>query len=78
MVSFALVTALSMRRRDALTPALSAAGLLLVLAGRFAVEGPAITAVGALLLVGAALANATSCRRALCHRRLESPRRSTI
>lgn len=63
MVSFGLVAALSIRRRDVVTPVVSAAGVLLVLAGRFALDGPAITAVGALLLVAAALTNATSCRR---------------
>lgn len=63
MGSFGLVATLSIRRRDVVTPLVSAAGVLLILAGRFALDGPAITAVGALLLVTAALANATSCRR---------------
>jgi len=53
MGSFGLVAAPSIRRRDVVTPVVSAAGVLLVLAGRFALDGPAITTVGALLLVAA-------------------------
>jgi hypothetical protein len=61
--SFGLVATLSLRRRDVVTPVISAAGVLLVLLGRFALDGTAVTAGGALLLVAAALANAMSCRR---------------
>jgi hypothetical protein len=62
-VSFGLVLALSLRRRDALTPAVSAAGAVLVLAGRMALDAPAVTAVGATLLVAAAVVNSVRCRR---------------
>lgn len=61
--SFGLVLALSLRRRDAVTPAVSAAGAVLVLGGRMALDAPAVTAVGAMLLVAAAVVNAVRCRR---------------
>lgn len=63
ITSFAVVAALSARRRDAATPAVSAVGAVLVLAGRLLLEAPAVTAAGALVLVGAALVNAARCRR---------------
>jgi hypothetical protein len=62
--SFGLVLALSVRRRDAVTPFVSAAGAALVLAGRLALDEPPVTAVGAVLLVAAALVNSARCRRA--------------
>jgi hypothetical protein len=64
-VSFGLVLALSLRRHDAVTPAVSAAGAVLVLAGRMAFDALSVTAVGAVLLVGAALVNSVRCRRAV-------------
>ena len=63
-VSFGLVLALSLRRRDAATPAVSAAGGVLVLGGRMALDALPVTAVGAALLVAAAVVNAARCRRA--------------
>jgi len=63
-VSFGLVLALSVRRRDAVTPAVSAAGGVLVLGGRMALDALPVTAVGAALLVAAAVVNAARCRRA--------------
>lgn len=64
IVSFALVLILAVRRHDAAASLASAAGAGLVLAGRFAFDTPAVTVVGAVLLVAAALANARGCRRA--------------
>ena len=61
--SFGLVLALSARRRDVRTPAASAAGAVLILAGRYLLELPVLTALGALLLVAAALVNAAQCRK---------------
>ena len=63
-VSMGLVLALSVRRRDLVTPLVSVAGALVVLAGRYALEQPLVTAAGAALLVGAALVNAVRCRQA--------------
>jgi hypothetical protein len=63
-VSFGLVLALSRRRRDAVTPAVSAAGGVLVLGGRMALDALPVTAVGAVLLVAAAVVNAVRCRPA--------------
>ena len=62
--SFGLVLALSVRRRDAVTPSVSAAGAVLVLAGRLALDVPAVTVAGAALLVAAAVVNSARCRRA--------------
>ncbi len=62
--SFGLVLALSVRRRDAVTPFVSAAGAVLVLAGRLFLAAPPATAVGAVLLVAAAVVNSARCRRA--------------
>ena len=62
--SFGLVLALSVRRRDAVTPAVSAAGAVLVLAGRMALDALPVTAAGAGLLVAAAVVNSARCRRA--------------
>jgi hypothetical protein len=62
--SFGVVLALSRHRRDSVTPLVSAAGAVLVLAGRLAFEAPAITATGAVLLVAASVLNAVRCRRA--------------
>jgi predicted branched-subunit amino acid permease len=60
--SFVLVLALSVRRRDALTPVVSGAGVLFVLVGRLALGVTALTAVGAVLLVTAAVVNSVRCR----------------
>jgi hypothetical protein len=62
-LSFALVLVMSARRRDAVTPAWSGAGAALVLGGRLALDATAVTVAGALVLVAAALVNATRCRR---------------
>ena len=61
--SFGLVLALSIRRHDAVTPAVSAAGGVLVLGGRIALDALPVTVVGAVLLVAAAVVNAVRCRR---------------
>ena len=61
--SFGLVLALAIRRRDAVTPSVSAAGAVLLVAGRLAFDRPVMTAVGAGLLVGAAIVNSVRCRR---------------
>ena len=63
LASFGLVLALSLRRGDAVTPGVSATGLVFVLAGRLALDLAAMTAFGALLMVGAAIANSALCRR---------------
>jgi len=63
VASFGLVLALSVRRGDAVTPLVSAAGAVLVLAGRLAFDRPALTILGSLLLVAAAIANSVLCRR---------------
>jgi hypothetical protein len=63
-VSFGLVLALSLRRRDAVTPAVSAAGGVLVLGGRMVLDALPVTVVGAVLLVAAAVVNAVRCRPA--------------
>jgi hypothetical protein len=63
LVSFGLVLALSLRRGDVVTPGVSATGLVFVLAGRLALDLAAMTAFGALLMVGAAIANSALCRR---------------
>ncbi len=60
--SFGLVLSLAIRRRDAATPLVSAAGAALVLAGRFAFDTSAVAAVGAVLLVAAAIANSVLCQ----------------
>jgi hypothetical protein len=62
VVSFILVLGLAVRRRDALTPMVSATGAALVLAGRFAFDLPLITAAGVVLLVGASVVNSARCR----------------
>ena len=60
--SFGIVLALSRRRRDAVTPLVSAVGAVLILAGRLAFDAPAITAAGAIVLVAAAVVNSIRCR----------------
>jgi hypothetical protein len=62
--SFGLVLALSVRRHDAVTPFLSAAGAVLILAGRLALDEPPVTAVGAVVLIAAAVVNSVRCCRA--------------
>jgi hypothetical protein len=61
VLSFGLVSALALRRGHVATFLVSAAGAALVLAGRLALDQTSVTAVGALLLVGAALANSAQC-----------------
>ncbi len=61
--SVGLVLALSLRRGDAVTPVASAAGAALVLAGRLALDVPLMTALGAVVLVSAAIVNSVRCRR---------------
>ena len=61
--SFGLVLALSIRRGDAVTPLAAAAGAALVLAGRLALDVPLMTALGAVVLVSAAIVNSVRCRR---------------
>jgi len=63
--SFGLVLALGAHRRDLVTPLVSAAGAVLVLAGRFALAQAAVTGAGAVLLVTAALVNGARCRSKL-------------
>ena len=65
LASFGMVLAISWRRGDLLTPLVSAAGASLVLGGGLGWRRPELAAVGALLLVGAALANTVLCRRAV-------------
>jgi hypothetical protein len=69
LVSFGVVQALSFRRGDAVTPLILAAGLAFVLAGRFALDLPAVTAFGGVLMLGAALANSALCRRSCARTR---------
>ncbi len=64
VTSFGLVLLLGARRRDVVTPIVSAIGAVLVLAGRYALDQPIVTGAGAAVLVGAALYNAARCRRA--------------
>jgi len=61
--SVGLVWALAVRRGDLVTPLVSVSGAVLVLAGRM-VGTPAVTAVGAAVLVAAAFVNSARCRRA--------------
>ncbi len=60
--SLVTVSTLAVRRRDFVTPLVSAGGASLVLVGRYTLENPLVTALGALLLVVAALHNAARCR----------------
>jgi len=62
--SVGLVLALSVRRRDVVTPVASAAGAAAVLLGRYALDRPLVTGAGAFLLVAAAVLNAARCRSA--------------
>ncbi|HEY7411473.1 MAG TPA: hypothetical protein VII13_12055 [Vicinamibacteria bacterium] len=62
--SFGIVAVLSARRRDLVTPLVSAAGAVLVLVGALALRRPGLGAVGAVLLMGASVLNAVRCRRA--------------
>jgi protein SCO1 len=61
--SFGIVLALARGRRDALTPAISGMGAILVLAGRVWLDVPAITVAGALVLTGGAIVNSIRCRQ---------------
>src|SRR5262245_14362231 len=51
LASFGLVLALSVRRRDAVAALISGVGAALVFVGRFALDAPVMTAIGAVLLV---------------------------
>jgi len=62
--SVVLVSVLAVRRGDFVTTLISAAGAALVMAGRYALEWPIVTALGAALLVGATLVNTARCRKA--------------
>ena len=62
VVSCALVFWLARRRHDGTTALASLAGGALVLLGRLAWHAPAVTILGALVLVGASLANSALCR----------------
>jgi hypothetical protein len=62
-LSVGLVLALSVRRGDAVTPLAAAAGAALVLAGRLVLDVPLMTALGAVVLVSAAIVNSVRCRR---------------
>ncbi len=64
VASVALVLVLSVRRRDVITPAAAAVGAAVVLAGRYALDRPLVTAAGAVLLVTASRVNAARCRNA--------------
>ena len=61
--SFGVVAVLSARRHDPVTPAASAVGAALMLAGRLVLDATAVTVAGAFVLVAAALVNAVRCRR---------------
>jgi hypothetical protein len=61
IVSFALVSTLALRRGRAATFLTAGAGGAVALVGRFALDQPVVTALGALLLMGAALANSARC-----------------
>jgi hypothetical protein len=67
-ISFGVVLALSLRRRDAVTPALSAAGAILVLGGRLVFDSTSMTMLGAVLLVTGAVLNTIRCRRVIALR----------
>ncbi len=73
VASAGLVLALSVRRRDVVTPLVSAAGAVLVLAGRYTLARPLVTAAGAVLLVAAAVVNARRCRSHLARRQRRAP-----
>jgi len=62
LASFGLVVSLAVRRRDAVAASVSGFGAALVFAGRFAFDAPLMTAIGAILLVTAAVANSALCR----------------
>ena len=61
--SFGIVLALARSRREALTPVISGVGAVLVLAGRAWLDVPAITAAGAMVLIGGAIMNSIRCRQ---------------
>ena len=61
--SFGIVLALARGRRDALTPAISGMGAVLVLAGRVWLDVPAMTVAGAMVLTGGAIVNSIRCRQ---------------
>ena len=58
------VLALAWPRRDMATPLVSAVGAAVLLVGRLGLDSTFVTAVGAGLLVAAAVFNASRCRRA--------------
>ena len=61
--SFGIVLALARGRRDALTPAISGTGAVLVLAGRVWLDVPTMTVAGAMVLTGGAIVNSIRCRQ---------------
>jgi hypothetical protein len=61
--SFGIVLALARGRRDALTPAISGMGAVLVLAGRVWLDVPTMTVAGAMFLAGGAIVNSIRCRQ---------------
>ena len=61
--SFGIVLALARGRRDALTPAISGMGAVLVLAGRVWLDVPTMTVAGAMVLTGGAIVNSIRCRQ---------------
>jgi hypothetical protein len=62
LASFGLVVSLAVRRRDAVAALISGLGAALVFIGRLAFDAPVMTAIGAILLVTAAVANSALCR----------------
>jgi len=62
LASFGLVVSLAVRRRDSVAALVSGLGAALVFIGRFALEAPVMTAIGAILLVTAAVANTALCK----------------
>ena len=61
--SFGIILALARGRRDALTPAISGMGAVLVLAGRVWLDVPTMTVAGAMVLTGGAIVNSIRCRQ---------------
>jgi hypothetical protein len=62
LASFGLMVSLAIRRRDPVAASISGLGAALVFIGRLAFDAPVMTAIGAILLVTAAVANSALCR----------------
>jgi hypothetical protein len=62
LASFGLLVSLAVRRRDPIAASVSGLGAALVFIGRLAFDAPVVTAVGAILLVTAAVANSALCK----------------